>query len=303
MPSMSGGCCLEMAHSGRAHGPEAPTAACAHRHVVPTAAAPNQPPVPPCHPPTSCLPVPRLPAAALNEVIYSQPYQTHDDHSFVFTMKAGLLLWFALLCFALRCFALLLLLCVALRCFASSALLLRGGAVASGRRCPWMWLLGHSSHCRAGAPRIRAVLWRLTTACARPPDLPHFRAALPCLTTSCDRPPNLTRWWTPAASRRARSTACAATCGSWCTARPPWHVRCVSQGRTHCLHAPCRAGCVWEHSKAWCAHSLPCLPQPRRPRPSLPRLPCRHIPSATSHPPHPIRHIPSARRTPAATRR
>jgi hypothetical protein len=25
--------------------------------------------------------------SALNEVIYSQPYQTHDDHSFVFTMK------------------------------------------------------------------------------------------------------------------------------------------------------------------------------------------------------------------------
>lgn len=27
--------------------------------------------------------------AALNEVIYSQPYQTHDDHSFVFLMQAG----------------------------------------------------------------------------------------------------------------------------------------------------------------------------------------------------------------------
>jgi hypothetical protein len=27
--------------------------------------------------------------AALNEVIYSQPYQTHDDHSFVFLMKVA----------------------------------------------------------------------------------------------------------------------------------------------------------------------------------------------------------------------
>lgn len=39
-------------------------------------------------------PAPPLPAtcpliAALNEVIYSQPYQTHDDHSFVFTMKVS----------------------------------------------------------------------------------------------------------------------------------------------------------------------------------------------------------------------
>lgn len=27
--------------------------------------------------------------SALNEVILSQPYQTHDDHSFVFLMKVG----------------------------------------------------------------------------------------------------------------------------------------------------------------------------------------------------------------------
>ena len=27
--------------------------------------------------------------SALNEVIYSQPYQTHDDQSFVFLMKVG----------------------------------------------------------------------------------------------------------------------------------------------------------------------------------------------------------------------
>lgn len=33
----------------------------------------------------SCLSLP--PPAALNEIIYSQPYQTHDDQSFVFLMK------------------------------------------------------------------------------------------------------------------------------------------------------------------------------------------------------------------------
>ena len=39
---------------------------------------------PPLPLPATCLLV-----AALNEVIYSQPYQTHDDHSFVFTMKVS----------------------------------------------------------------------------------------------------------------------------------------------------------------------------------------------------------------------
>ena len=47
--------------------------------------------------PAFCLPhgvrpelLERTPSmSALNEVIYSQPYQTHDDHSFVFLMKVG----------------------------------------------------------------------------------------------------------------------------------------------------------------------------------------------------------------------
>jgi hypothetical protein len=37
----------------------------------------------------SCLVNHVLFRAALNEVIYSQPYQTHDDHSFVFLMKVA----------------------------------------------------------------------------------------------------------------------------------------------------------------------------------------------------------------------
>ena len=42
--------------------------------------------------------------------------------------------------------------------------------------------------------------------------------------------PPAARLWTPAVWRRARSTACAATCESSCTARPPWPERWVPAG-------------------------------------------------------------------------